>query len=113
MVVPALNNILGKLIGIILKNSPVKLLYQSIGNGDLHQAYQVRERMAQTHCEALMIARGCLRNPFIFLESLDDSLVFTSRDYWEAIERLFDYTAQAFEQERTRLVQMRKLIVWV
>jgi tRNA-dihydrouridine synthase B len=83
-----------------------------IGNGDLHQAYQVRERMAQTHCEALMIARGCLRNPFIFLESLDDSLVFTSRDYWEAIERLFDYTAQAFEQERTRLVQMRKLIVW-
>lgn len=88
-----------------------------IGNGDLHQPHQVAERIKKTKCEALMIARGCLRNPFIFLESLQDESstyksLFKGSDYFEVIERLFDYTNQTYEAERIRLVQMRKLIVW-
>jgi tRNA-dihydrouridine synthase B len=87
-----------------------------IGNGDLHQPHQVAKRMAQTNCKALMIARGCLRNPFIFLESLNqdqsESSLFKGADYWEVIQRLFDYTCQTYDEERTRLVQLRKLIVW-
>lgn len=94
------------------KNSTLPI----IGNGDLHQPQHVQTRLAQTNCKALMIARGCLRNPFIFLESYHkqdskDSL-FTGPDYWEAIERLFTYTCETYEAERTRLVQLRKLIVW-
>lgn len=88
-----------------------------IGNGDLHQPHQVAKRLAETNCDALMIARGCLRNPFIFLESLATenetyNSYFDGEDYWEAIERLFDYTNQTYESERIRLVQLRKLIVW-
>ncbi|MBT4790180.1 MAG: hypothetical protein HON90_01295, partial [Halobacteriovoraceae bacterium] len=66
--------------------------------------------------QALMIARGCLRNPFIFLESFADNLgpesIFKGADYWEAIERLYQFTCDTFDNERTRLVQLRKLIVW-
>lgn len=85
-----------------------------IGNGDLHQPHLVRERMEQTHCKALMIARGCLRNPFIFLESYatEDDPTFEGRDYYEVIERLHQYTQETYDNERIKLIQMRKLIVW-
>ncbi len=92
----------------LAQHSPLPI----IGNGDLHRSHQVRERMQETHCQGLMIARGALRNPFIFLESMDESLSFDGRDYWEVIERLYDYILEAFTLERTRLVQLRKLIVW-
>lgn len=87
-----------------------------IGNGDLHQPHQVQARLNSTKCQALMIARGCLRNPFIFLEGLDCDQTgqskFFGSDYWEVIERLYQYTSETYAEERTRLVQLRKLIVW-
>lgn len=87
-----------------------------IGNGDLHQPHHVKEKLKNSNCDAFMIARGCLRNPFIFLEALSEdnshNSIFKGKDYWEAIERLYNYTNETYEQERTRLVQLRKLIVW-
>lgn len=86
-----------------------------IGNGDLHHPKMVQKRMSSTNTDALMIARGALRNPFIFLESLvpeDSDIKFYGSDYWEVIKRLHHYTTNHYEQERTCLIQMRKLIVW-
>lgn len=88
-----------------------------IGNGDLHQPHHVAARMKNTDCSALMIARGCLRNPFIFLESLsfdpeNPSSPFVGKDYWEVIERYYQYCSETYDRERTILVQARKLIVW-
>jgi tRNA-dihydrouridine synthase B len=89
-----------------------------IGNGDLHHPYGVSERLQKTNCDALMIARGALRNPFIFLESLNPEYtsqkrsVFSGSDYWEVVQRLHHYCAETFTEERTVLVQLRKLVVW-
>ena len=89
-----------------------------IGNGDLHHPFGTSERLQKTKCEALMLARGALRNPFIFLESLDPAYagqkrsIFLGKDYWEVIQRLFQYTTETFPEERTSLVQIRKLVVW-
>ena len=85
-----------------------------IGNGDLHQPHLVRERMNKTECKALMIARGCLRNPFIFLEAYasEEDERFVGNDYYEVIERLHQYTEETYDNERIKLIQMRKLIVW-
>lgn len=89
-----------------------------IGNGDLHHPYGVSDRMQKTNCDALMIARGALRNPFIFLESLNPEYanqkrsIFTGPDYWEVVERLRHYCEETFTEERTILVQLRKLVVW-
>lgn len=89
-----------------------------IGNGDLHHPVAVSDRLQKTKCDALMIARGALRNPFIFLESLDPEYaqrkksLFTGADYFEVIKVLLTYCEEAFKDERMILVQMRKLIVW-
>lgn len=89
-----------------------------IGNGDLHHPYGVSERLQKTNCDALMIARGALRNPFIFLESLDPTYanqkrsIFLGSDYWEVIQRLRQYCEETFTEERTVIVQLRKLVVW-
>lgn len=89
-----------------------------IGNGDLHHPFGVSERLKSSRCDALMIARGALRNPFIFLESLDPEYaqkkksIFLGKDYWEVVQRLYDYCSEHFPEERTILVQLRKLVVW-
>ncbi len=89
-----------------------------VGNGDLHHPYGVSDRLLKTNCNALMIARGALRNPFIFLESLDPNYakqkrsIFHGKDYWEVVQRLYTYNTEIFPEERTTLVQLRKLIVW-
>ncbi len=89
-----------------------------IGNGDLHHPYGVSERLKSSQCDALMIARGALRNPFIFLESLDSEYaskkksIFLGKDYWEVVQRLHQYCSETFTEERTVLVQLRKLVVW-
>ncbi len=86
-----------------------------IGNGDLHNPYSVSQRLATTGLDALMIARGALRNPFIFLESMQDNpkeQIFSSVDYLEIIQRLFELICAAFDQDRVRLIQLRKFIVW-
>jgi tRNA-dihydrouridine synthase B len=89
-----------------------------IGNGDLHSPALVAKRWAVTDCEALMLARGALRNPFIFLESLvppeeqTKYSPFMGEDYWEVVQRLWDLTIETFDHERTFLVQVKKFIVW-
>ena len=89
-----------------------------IGNGDLHHPFGVSERLKTTKCDALMIARGALRNPFIFLEGLDPEYaskkksIFLGKDYLEVVQRLHQYCTETFSEERTVLVQLRKLVVW-
>lgn len=86
-----------------------------IGNGDLHTAQNVRDRLSETQCGALMLGRGPLRDPFIFLESFlkaEDQVRFSGEDYLEIIQKLFDYTVPYVESERTLVVQMRKHIMW-
>jgi tRNA-dihydrouridine synthase B len=92
-------------------NSPLPL----IGNGDLHTSYLVKKRLEKTTCDALMLGRGALRNPFLFLESYvedHDHIDFTPLDYLEVIQRLFEYTEAYTDNRRVVAVQMRKHIVW-
>lgn len=37
-----------------------------IGNGDLHTMEQMRKRMEETGCDAVMIGRGAIGNPWVF-----------------------------------------------
>ena len=86
-----------------------------IGNGDLHSAPMTKKRMNETKCSALMLGRGPLRDPFIFLTSyLDDpsNSPFTALDYLEVIERYDELLRAYVSKERTHFVQLRKMIVW-
>ncbi|MCY4523516.1 MAG: tRNA-dihydrouridine synthase [Halobacteriovoraceae bacterium] len=84
-----------------------------IGNGDLHSPVTVRERWKNTNCKALMLARGPLRHPFIFLEALDDSISFYPADYLEVIKKLYNLFQKYHTTEHRLVVQLRKHIVWM
>jgi nifR3 family TIM-barrel protein len=105
----------GKADWELLEKLAVESPLPIIGNGDLHTPNLVRNRLATSKCDALMLGRGPLRNPFIFLESLlteEDDIRFTPADYWEVIQHFYGYLEAYTDRERTLLVQMRKHIVW-
>ena len=57
-----------------------------------------------------------LRDPFIFLNAFrekGDEISFDGADYWEIIQRLYDYQREYVWHEKTLSVQMRKFIVWM
>ncbi len=87
-----------------------------IGNGDLHTPEKVRARLEDTKCDALMLGRGPLRNPFIFLEGFmteEDDFNFSAQDYLEIIERFKSYLEDYTDRERTIHITLRKNIVWM
>ena len=80
-----------------LENLKVDALLPLVGNGDLHTTDIVKEKLKSTSLNALMLGRGPLRNPFMFLEAFadEDEPSFRPTDFFEvtdALGRLFqDY----------------------
>jgi tRNA-dihydrouridine synthase B len=87
-----------------------------IGNGDLHTASLVRAKMANTKCQALMLGRGPLRNPFLFLEPYmteADDIFFSAADHLEVMNKLIEYSAPYAHSDHTLLVSIRKHLIWI
>ena len=86
-----------------------------VGNGDLHSARAVHQRLEKTRMAALMLGRGPLRHPFLFLTSLleeGEEDPFNPADYWEVAWRYNVLMEESSFPVRNRLVQMRKIIPW-
>ncbi len=102
-----------EMIEELAQHSPLPI----IGNGDLHTPHTTAERLKRTHCQGLMLGRGPLRNPFIFIEALaqdeDHDIFFTAQDHWEVVKRLYEYSVEHFDREKTLAIQMKKHIVWL
>jgi len=87
-----------------------------IGNGDLVSPQHIGHIYRKTGCDALMIGRGALKNPWIFNEAYNllgnplpnDSYPKSSR---EVLEVLFGYLS-SFYDERMALLQFKKFAVW-
>jgi tRNA-dihydrouridine synthase B len=87
-----------------------------IGNGDLHTSTLVRAKMNSTKCQALMLGRGPLRNPFLFLEPYllpTDDIFFTPGDHLEVIKKLIEYSHDYAHSDHTLLVSIRKHLIWM
>jgi nifR3 family TIM-barrel protein len=87
-----------------------------IGNGDLHTSTLVKEKMNNTKCQALMLGRGPLRNPFLFLEPYmlpGDDIFFTPADHLEVIKKLIEYSHDYAHSDHTLLVSIRKHLIWM
>jgi tRNA-dihydrouridine synthase B len=101
-----------------LESLAAKKMIPLIGNGDLHTPEIVSARLAQTHCDALMLARGPLRFPFIFLETFIPSdekndLFFSGNDYLEIIHLYLSYLSLYHSEDLSHsLIQIKKHIVW-
>lgn len=91
-----------------------------IGNGDILTAEQAVMRLKTTGCDAVMIGRGCLKNPWIFLESLalfknlgnnQTTAPVLFKNYPQAFERLKFYLEQNFDSYVVS-IQLRKFAGW-
>ena len=99
----------------LLESLAAKVSLPLVGNGDLHSAESVRYRLQRTCLAALMLGRGPLRHPFLFLTSLleeGERDPFGPADYWEVAWRYNVLLEEASLPVRNRLVQMRKIIPW-
>ncbi|MBY0412855.1 MAG: tRNA-dihydrouridine synthase [Bdellovibrionales bacterium] len=87
-----------------------------IGNGDLHTSSLVKAKMESTKCQALMLGRGPLRNPFLFLEPYmlpGDDIFFTPKDHLEVIMKLIEYSHDYAHSDHILLVSIRKHLIWM
>ncbi len=96
----------------LAKTSPLPI----IGNGDLHHPTLAQKRLEVTGCSALMLGRGPLRDPFIFLKAFDkeNKINFYPKDYFEVILTLKTLLKEYHDEEyaKTVLIQLRKFILW-
>ena len=86
-----------------------------IGNGDVTKPEQVKDMFEQTDCDAVMIGRGAIHNPWIFRQSksyLNTGVKEPEADLKERIQILKDhYTYSAeYKGEKRGILEMRKHI---
>ena len=85
-----------------------------IGNGDLKTARQSLEKLNFSKCDGVMIGRGCLKNPWIFLEAhalLNKAPETFNRDCHLLIRRLTNHL-EKFYDENLSLLQIKKFCAW-
>ncbi len=85
-----------------------------IGNGDIHTPMQAVERLTTSGCDAVMIGRGCLKNPWIFRQALNlykRQNEKTDKNFIELINLLNVYLQKDCE-EKVIGVQLKKFSSW-
>jgi nifR3 family TIM-barrel protein len=86
-----------------------------IGNGDVTRPEQIREMFDLTGCDAVMIGRGAIHNPWIFRQAksyLETGVAGTDTDMKDRIQVLKDhyrYSAE-YKGEKRGILEMRKHI---
>lgn len=85
-----------------------------IGNGDLTSAKIAIEKLAASKCDAVMIGRGALKNPWIFKESLTlykSEELSLEKEILPHLKKLRETYLEHFD-ERIALLQIKKFSSW-
>lgn len=82
-----------------------------VGNGDVRDAAKAKRRMRETGVDAVMIGRGALRNPWIFLECQGECRG-NSLSANELLARYLE-KLQKFYDVRITLILLKKFSTWL
>ena len=86
-----------------------------IGNGDILTPRQANLRLKQSGCDGVMIGRGCLKNPFIFMDALSlwrgETSKQVQRDYVSLFNNLRSEIVAHCDEHITG-IQLRKFAAW-
>jgi tRNA-dihydrouridine synthase B len=97
-------------IASVAQTSPLPI----IGNGDIQSAEAATRRFKTSGCAAVMIGRGCLRNPWIFLQIqnlLNGETAELKRDFVKAFARL-EFHLRRNQDEKIIALQLKKFAAW-
>ncbi len=88
-----------------------------IGNGDIASAAQAVQRLKKSGCDGVMIGRGCLKNPWIFRQSMrlwleqNEVIAPHENDFLQIFVRLKDALERSTD-EKIMILQLRKFASW-
>lgn len=86
-----------------------------LGNGDILTPRQAVLRLEQSGCDGVMIGRGCLKNPFIFMDALSlwrgEAVKEVRRDYVSLFNSLKNEIVAHCDEHITG-IQLRKFAAW-
>ena len=88
-----------------------------IGNGDINSCYDAKRMLLETHCDAVMIGRGLLGNPWLIKECIDylehdkTPSEITKKDKINMIKKHYSYLIKT-KPEKVALLEMRMFISW-
>ncbi len=80
-----------------------------IGNGDIRNAGQAKQKLQETGVDAVMIGRGALRNPWIFKECIGMTI---QRSSFKLLERYLKGLQESYDT-RSTIMLLRKFSSWL
>lgn len=101
----------------IIKKVKENVSIPVIGNGDILSAIDAKNMLEYTKCDAVMIGRGCLGNPWLIkevVEYLDNDNIIPKPSYEEKINMIFhhmDYLSK-IKNEKVCVLELRSHIAW-
>ena len=85
----------------------------TVGNGDVLDRESAEAMIDQTHCDAVMISRGALGNPWIFAQILDpDRGEPTVTEWLDVVLRHLDHHQNFYGDDPYCVVLTRKHLLW-
>jgi nifR3 family TIM-barrel protein len=100
----------GKANWDIIEDIAAKNSIPVVGNGDLFSRDLILKRLKTTNCIALMLGRGVLKDPFLFLSTIDHNLGI--KDYYSLLEFFLNKLQKSNYSERLILTHLKKHAVW-
>ena len=107
----------GKADWNIIKEVKENISIPVIGNGDIKNCYDAKKMLDETKCDAVMIGRASLGNPWIFKECIDylnDETIpdeVSLKDKIDTIKKHLKYLLE-IKSEKTTLLELRSHIAW-
>lgn len=85
----------------------------SVGNGDIFCYESARKMQNETGCNAVMISRGALGNPWIFQQILNQKTAHPTFEEWQdVVLRHIDYHADHYGNTQLAATLLRKHLLW-
>ncbi len=84
-----------------------------VGNGDIFDYKSALKMQQETDCDAVMVSRGALGNPWVFPEIIAGKSVQPSIEEWlDVVLRHLDYQEEYFGNTKLAAILMRKHLLW-
>lgn len=88
-----------------------------IGNGDIKSCYDAKRMLEETHCDAVMIGRGVLGNPWLIKECVEylekgiEPTSITKKEKFDMIRKHMNYLLE-MKPEKVAILELRSHAAW-